>query len=208
MKFKKVSANKASSGRRRLIFGVGINDADYQVRPKPSNGKKQVSCPFYRRWAVIVKRCYSSDYQSKNTFYTGWTMCDEWLLFSTFKTWMEAQPWKGGDMNSTIIDPKNKIYSPRFCRFVPRQVQQMLKTKYKSGSKMPTCVTRSGKRFSSRLNIDGQVRLLGTFRTIELASNAYKEEKAKVILEAASKQSDPSVASGLRAISKLLTHAN
>jgi hypothetical protein len=40
-----------------MLYGIGINDADYRVRPR-----KGPACPFYVRWSNMLKRCYTGQY--------------------------------------------------------------------------------------------------------------------------------------------------
>ena len=42
--------------KRQLIYGHGINDADYSIMTEV-NGK-QVKDPFYRKWTAMLERCY------------------------------------------------------------------------------------------------------------------------------------------------------
>lgn len=67
----------------RLVFGVGINDADYAVQPK-INGV-QVCCLFYRKWKNMLERCYYPKELVKHPTYQGCVVCDEWIYFSNFK---------------------------------------------------------------------------------------------------------------------------
>lgn len=105
--------------KRGLIFGVGVNDADYATQQKVS---KVVSvCPYYRKWSNMLERCYSKAYQSKQPTYIGCCVCAEWLTFSNFKSWMEAQDWQGKEIDKDIVG-NGKLYSPENCVFVEKRV--------------------------------------------------------------------------------------
>lgn len=41
----------------KLVYGVGVNDADYVVSPIIS-GKRHI-CPFSIKWKDMLARCYS-----------------------------------------------------------------------------------------------------------------------------------------------------
>ena len=43
--------------KKRLVYGVGINDADYVVQPT-ENGKTKM-CIYYQTWKNMLRRCYS-----------------------------------------------------------------------------------------------------------------------------------------------------
>lgn len=50
---------------KKLVFGVGINDADYNVyKTGIVDGKQTVLwiCPFYRKWKDMMMRCYSESW--------------------------------------------------------------------------------------------------------------------------------------------------
>lgn len=109
------------SDKKKLVYGVGINDADSGVcRYETVDGKrKQVwICHFYDVWKGMLKRCYSEKEQSRYPTYKGCYVCDEWLTFSNFKSWMEQQDWEGKHLDKDLLVKGNKIYSPETCIFV------------------------------------------------------------------------------------------
>ena len=114
----------------RLVYGVGINDVDYAVEKKETIGyvggkQKQKliwACPYHRAWKNMLKRCYSDKFQDKNPTYKGCTVADDWLTFSVFKNWMEAQNWEGMQLDKDLLFADNKIYSAEACVFVTQMV--------------------------------------------------------------------------------------
>ena len=81
----------------RLVQGVGVNDAGYRVAIKErlpcSNGKriqKEVwMCPYYSKWKSMLVRCYSTKYHQRRPTYKDCSVCNDWLLFSNFRKWVE-----------------------------------------------------------------------------------------------------------------------
>lgn len=65
----------------KLVYGVGINDVTEIVR----------NCPYYKKWVGMLGRCYNPKKQAERSTYHGVTVCDEWLTFSNFKTWMQKK---------------------------------------------------------------------------------------------------------------------
>lgn len=110
----------------KLVCGIGINDADYKVTKTVvftddfGNKKQKVlwACPFYRRWASMLMRCYSQKFININPTYAGCTVCEDWLHFSNFKAWMETQHWQGKHLDKDILYPGNREYGPDVCVFV------------------------------------------------------------------------------------------
>ena len=107
-----------SRKKNKLVFGVGINDADYAVQPTDPATGKQCVCSYYSKWQSMLKRCYYERYQEKQPTYKGCYVCNEWLTFSVFKEWMEGQDWEGKELDKDLLDGKNKEYSPDKCVFV------------------------------------------------------------------------------------------
>lgn len=111
---------------KKLVYGVGINDADYVTQEWETigyvNGKQKMKrvwfCPYYRVWSHMLERCYSVKYQDKYPTYKGCTVSDEWLTFSVFKSWMECQDWEGKHLDKDLLLFGNKVYSADTCAFV------------------------------------------------------------------------------------------
>ena len=115
--------------KRKKLCGVGINDADYNVREYAIvGGKNRIvrRCPFYVTWADMLVRCYSEKCQLKNPTYKGCSVCDEWLTFSGFKAWMEEQDWQDKQLDKDLLKDGNKIYSPEYCLFVDRKINMLV----------------------------------------------------------------------------------
>lgn len=140
--------------RIKLICGMGINDADYDVyKTERINGKLVIiyRCPYYTRWSSMIERCYSDPYLIKHPTYRGVNVCDEWLSFMTFKSWMEKQDWEGKHLDKDLLGD-GKLYSPETCAFILPKTNYLLKdnksqrgeyllgvTKLKKSSKFRAC---------------------------------------------------------------------
>jgi len=111
-----------------------INDADYVVKPQV-NFKREY-CPFYRKWMEMKRRVTSKTYKAKNKTYANTTCCEEWLVFSNFKRWMEQQPWEGMELDKDILDKESNTYSPETSRFVPHKINSLFRQWDKSKKEM------------------------------------------------------------------------
>lgn len=114
--FVEIPSNNQSLANRKPVYGHGVNDADY-VTCSTVNGKR-VMCPIYRSWTNMLERCYGEKYQERRPTYIGCTVCNEWLTFSVFKSWMVTQDWTGKELDKDIRIKGNKTYSPETCCFV------------------------------------------------------------------------------------------
>ena len=111
------------------VCGVGINDADYEVTRYECvtvNGKQKQKlvwiCPYYKAWKNMLMRCYFTKYQESKPTYKGCSVSEEWLTFSVFKCWMEAQDFEGMQLDKDLLFEGNKVYSEGTCVFVSREV--------------------------------------------------------------------------------------
>lgn len=189
--FKEIPANKRSISRRKLVYGVGINDADYIVNPKIN--MKTLFCPFYSSWNSMIKRCFSEKYHAKKPTYKDCSACDEWLTFSNFKAWMIKQDWKGKHLDKDIVKTGNKIYSPETCIFVTVEVNSLLvKSDSRKGLyKLGVCFSNKEKKFIASCSVNGKQKRIGCFASENEASIAYKAFKYKTIINTSNKQKEP-----------------
>ena len=96
-KWHKHNSGKLYRRTFKKVYGVGINDADYTIKPTIENNRSK--CMYYEKWIKMLQRCYSKSYQEKHPSYKGCSVCEEWLTFSNFKAWMETQDWKGKSLD-------------------------------------------------------------------------------------------------------------
>ena len=120
-------------GAQKLVYGVGINDADYVVERKETievdGVRKQKliwACPYHRVWRHILERCYSTKYQERKPTYRGCSVSEEWKTFSNFRAWMEKQDWQGKQLDKDLLSEGNKVYSECTCVFVTKMVNTFI----------------------------------------------------------------------------------
>lgn len=174
-----------------LVYGIGINDADYVVR----------NCPYYSRWKHMIKRCYSEKFISDTPSYIGCHVIPEWHYFMTFRAWMEKQDWKDKHLDKDLLVKGNRLYGPDTCVFIDQAVNKFILENDKNRGACPIgvdFVKRSGKYRALCKDVKtGKVKYLGTFKDSELAHQAwltFKLEQAKIL---ASQQLDPRVSKAI-----------
>ena len=189
--FQEFPASAKSLASRKLVRGVGVNDSDYKTM-MVLNGK-QIVCPFYRKWLDMIERCYSASFQEKAPTYIGCSVCDGWLVFTTFKLWMIKQDWQGKQLDKDILFQGNKIYSPESCLFVSRQINSMLLDSKSIRGEHPIGVhfNKSTGKYVSKVGLGAKQKYLGVFDTPKEASEAYKIAKYAHIKEVALNQTEP-----------------
>ena len=180
--FHKIPASKNSISNRTLIYGVGINDANYATNRRV-NGKR-IMCPTYMKWSRMLERSYSEKFKAKNPTYSDCYVCKEWLTFSSFAEWYERNFIDGYQLDKDIKEKGNKEYSPSKCLFVPRCINTLMLNKPSKKSNYPSGVSfcSTTKRLQVKINIDNKHVFIGRFDSVKPASDAYKKAKNSEIL--------------------------
>lgn len=194
---------------KKLVYGVGINDADYVVEKKETigyvNGKQKQKrvwvCPYYQTWKNALVRCYSEKFQEKNPTYKCCAVSDEWLTFSNFKAWMEMQDWEGKQLDKDLLFEGNKIYSVETCVFVTQMVNLFTIDSGAARGEWLIGVSwnKEKEKFqaSCRNPFTKKTEFLGLFTTEQEAHNAWAKRKLELAHGLASIQTDPRVAKAL-----------
>lgn len=198
--FIEIKADLNSLSLRSPVYGVGINDAWYMTCAN------EAKCPFYLKWIDMLERGYSKRLKEKYPTYKGVYVCDDWLVFSKFRSWMESKYWQGKELDKDIINPGNKVYSPSNCAFVDHFTNSILNVHKSSCGEFPPGVTKvsKGPGYIARVRNGKERKYLGYFRTVNEASNAYIVAKSKFIISCSKSQSDERVRLGLVAHSDIL----
>lgn len=176
--------------RSKLICGVGINDADYNVQEyEVINGKRKNLwiCPFYTKWCNIINRCYSDNYHKQYPTYRGCTVSEEWKTFSNFKAWMETQDWKDKCLDKDILFKGNKIYSSNTCVFVTNAVNLFFVDRSRYRGKFPLGVSIKGQSYTATCSdpFKRSTGYVGIYPTPEEAHLAWKARKHQYAVELA-----------------------
>ena len=183
----------------KLVYGVGVNDADYIINPTV-DGKPKM-CTFYRKWHSMLTRCYSEKYQERCPTYKGCSVAEEWLTFSKFRLWMVKQDWKGNDLDKDLLLEGNKKYGPKTCVFICRALNLLLTDRGNARGSLPLGTVKHGKKYRAQVGKggkDGKTIYLGLFTTPEEAHAAWKKAKAKIILNSLDLTNDIRVKEALR----------
>lgn len=164
----------------KLIYGFGINDADYVVCHRSGN------CPYYERWIHMLRVCYGNGdrYQNKSS-----TVCEQWKSFSEFRKWMQTQDWKGRELDKDLFSGPDGEFSPSSCTFISRKTNKALRTKDQKTGLMGAYDNPTGPGYMAHF---GGKRYSG-FKTKLDAHLAYLNFKAESINELISLESNGQV---------------
>lgn len=125
------------SKKNKLIFGVGINDANYVVKISrrhklPSGAWKSKlvwQCPIYSSWKRMIERVHCKKTLMRRPSYEKVKICQDWYLFSNFQEWVLNLPYSidGLSLDKDILSHADyKTYSPETCVFVSSAVNSFV----------------------------------------------------------------------------------
>lgn len=195
--------------QKKLVCGVGVNDADYIVQIKEDiariSGKRKRKviwiCPFYQRWMNLLRRCYVQAEKDKHPAYMDCTMCDEWLTFSNFRAWMETQDWEGKELDKDLLIKGNKTYGPNSCVFVSSVVNTFTLDCSARRGDFPIGVSwdKDNSKFKAQCSnpFTKKTENLGRFSCPQQAHIAWLTRKLELAKMLAAEQDDPRVAKAL-----------
>lgn len=193
---------------KRLLCGVGINDANYRLQKKKMvvrEGQKTWKvvwiCPFYNKWQNMINRCYNKKILSskKGSTYIGCTVCEEWLTFSNFKSWMETQDWEDKCLDKDLLIRGNKLYSPDTCVFVSKTVNSFITERNFSRGAWPIGVHFQHNKFAARCDnpFTNKKEHLGMFHSPNDAHMAWVSRKLQLAEALAKEITDVKIAEAL-----------
>jgi len=164
------------SGKRSLVFGVGINDWVGNVRV----GGKLIK--EYRLWQNMLQRCFYEKYKQNYPTYEGVSCSHEWLSMTKFiedVSQMRGCGFDGWSLDKDVLQKGNKLYSKDTCCFVPAEVNLLLIKCDKARGEYPVgvCFDKATGKFMAYLTINGKQKHLGYFTTPEEAFQVYKLAK-------------------------------
>lgn len=194
---------------KKLVYGVGINDADYVTQRFETigyvNGKQKQKlvwiCPYYKSWRDMLKRCYSTKYHQQYPTYKGCSVSEDWLAFSNFKAWMEKQDWEGKHLDKDILFEGNKVYGAETCVFVTLTTNNFTTDRGNDRGEWLIGVywNKREEKFHSRCcnPFTKKRESLGLFTSEQEAHEAWAKRKLELAHELAAIQTDPRVAKAL-----------
>lgn len=157
--------------------------------PTRKDGKKLKACQLWEnlRYRVCVLGNLSKTSRQKS--YTEATCCDQWRDYALFYKWFEEQCkngyYKDGwQLDKECVKQGNKHYCPELCRFIPKELNNLLTEQSRKNEFGLTGVVleKSGK-YSAHVRTCYKKNAFYGFDTPEAAHAKYVEVKKQYILE-------------------------
>lgn len=142
------------------------------------NGKQLIQ---YKKWNHMLERCYDPKYQKIEPTYIGCSVDPKWHNYQVFAEWFYLNYKDDWVLDKDLLIKGNKIYGEDNCIFIPARLNTFLSNKQRSNTtgEIGVCVNKKGNKFRVGLSdvLTGKSIYIGSFNTIEEASNAYKEAR-------------------------------
>ena len=151
----------------------------------------------------MVARCY---YEPRLRRFPSYRKCQvsvEWRYFSSFKSWMEIQDWKGKELDKDILGD-GTLYSPEKCCFVENWLNSLFfDNKSKRGNlPMGVHLTADGK-YRAQYKSHSKRVYLGDFDNPEEAYDTYFRQRKIYVTNLLKGYPDEKI--GTAALSKVLS---
>ena len=172
--------NKRHISVRKKQCGVGIVITKENICNEKS----------YSVWKDMLRRCYNCGSVKKWSSYIGCSVCNEWLIYDNFKQWFDVNYIEDWALDKDLLVKGNREYSPSTCCFLPRELNSFFKRNTKGNSILPFGVRKKNNKYYVETQLLGKRNYLGSFNTIEEASQAYITQKYKNALYLAEKWKD------------------
>ena len=180
IQYDKIKKGKVKNFNHKSILKIGyIGNGVY-------NSKNNYN--IYKTWKRMFDRCHNLKIQSKNITYIGCYVDECWYNFQNFAKWYEEN-WKIymeiWALDKDILVKGNKVYSPETCCLVPREINNLFPKANSIRGHYPIGVSKNKNKFRVFCCLNNKQVNIGTFKTPELAFQAYKTAKEAYIKEVA-----------------------
>lgn len=105
---------------RPTVYGKGfIGIGEYSTKQRK----------LYDLWVNMLERCYSPLFLKRQPSYIGCKVVKRWHSYQAFCADIVKMPnWntRNYHLDKDLRVPGNKKYGPKYCSFVPRQINQIL----------------------------------------------------------------------------------
>lgn len=142
----------------------------------------------YKIWNAMLGRCYLD----KKVTYKDCSVILEWHNFQNFGDWYDKNYIESFELDKDILIKGNKVYSPKTCCFVPREINVLFTKRQNKRGNYPIGVHfhKKIKKYIALVNKNFNQKHIGSYNTPEEAFEAYKTAKELYIKEIAEKWKD------------------
>ena len=108
----------------------------------------------YNTWRSMKQRCNDKKLHERYPSYTDCNICEEWLDFQKFSEWFDKNYIEGYQLDKDLLFPKNKLYSPDTCCFIPQEINVSIIKPYKK-RELPIGVYKHRNKYVAHMSQKG-----------------------------------------------------
>ncbi len=182
-------ARGTTLSKRKLVVGVGINDAPFPTQRlayTDSEGVKHPKWthPIYAYWRNVLTRTHDPKYHANFPAYVKADVVEEWKSFMGFYSWAEHQDYNSGKVLDKDILGDGTLYSPETCCFVDERVNNFLVGQSLKGSYLKGVhFDKESGKFRASMAMLGKTKNLGRYRNECEAHLVYCKAKLNYAFE-------------------------
>ena len=169
---------------------LGVNNEGNTPKTYEFKDGKNILTWEYEKWRGILRRCFDNKFKEKKPTYEDVTCCDRWLCFANFLEdfgiLKQEYNWNVDEklqLDKDILYKGNKLYSLENCVLVPSWINLLFTKNDAKRGEYPIGAHyhKGAKKYQALCSINGKLKGLGLYNTVEEAFNSYKIAKENEI---------------------------
>lgn len=177
---------RAGRNRRRNIWRCSIEEVGYW-------GTKDVdtSSKSYRKWTMMLGRCYNPSIYGKRKAYRDCEVAPEWHNYANFRKWFDKNYYQiDGErmcLDKDLLCKGNLVYGPDKCCILPEKINTLIAVDHSNRNFYPIGIfyDEKAEKYRYGISINGKAIKSKLYDHIRPAFNDYKAIKEAHVKEVA-----------------------
>jgi len=120
------------NGQIKNPYHCSVYNKGYYGIGKYAARQNNIKTEEYVKWFSMFVRCYDKKYQEKQPTYIGCEVSDDFCNFQNFAQWYRHYKYNCKyplELDKDLLYEGNKIYSPKTCCLIPKEINSTLNSK-------------------------------------------------------------------------------